>query len=300
MGNAKFIEDVHNIAVLKEAQRKSIWYGLTYHGYKPKEDAVIGSQIEESTYGGSSIYEFNRDELGGARSKGGKITKGSIFLVIDRLLSAKTIFDKLDDLDNIDVQAKAKENHSIKLAYRIDKYIRDIVLSKEAIKFYTGASGDNPTPVLGKETAGGVVSILEALDAAKERLHTLPENEEFTKELFYVCSPHAITLLTQAKVLVDTDNSEFISSGYRGKYNGINIIETNNVFVDKTTDAAHPVEYSVLLTKDAVGYFDPRSWVEFFEDHSTQITTKNLEDFVLCGKTLRLPKELLVINYKVK
>ena len=131
-------------------------------------------------------------------------------------------------------------------------------------------------------------NILEMLDDAVQWLqeHDVPTTEKVTAFV----TPAAFKLIRQNDITLDTDNSNMLASGAVARYNGLDIVISNNVY------ASGGVDYCMIMTDKAVA----------FVDAITKIEAKRANDYIadevrgvsLYDAKLIRPKELYVLNVK--
>lgn len=135
-------------------------------------------------------------------------------------------------------------------------------------------------------------NILEMLDEAVQWLQEgdVPTTEKVTAFI----TPAALKLIRQNYDKVDTDNSDMLKTGVVARYNGIDIVMTNNVLRKTVSNAA--VDYCMVMTDKAIA----------FVDAITKIEAKRANDYIadevrgvsLYDAKLIRPKELYVLNIK--
>lgn len=154
--------------------------------------------------------------------------------------------------------------------------------------FIGGLVQDANVEKVTKSTAITSSTILDAIDEAFEKL--LENDVRRTSEISLVAPPWFILMLKQAYVELDTDNSAMMANGRVGRYNGITIKESTNVFNDGTYDNIQ------IKTNDAIAFVKPYLHLEAYRPDGyfwDAVKGYALYD----GKVVR-PKE--IINLQVK
>jgi hypothetical protein len=169
-----------------------------------------------------------------------------------------------------------------------DSFIAGLVADPAVVQAYNTA----PTVVAG--TAGsGEANILDAIDNAM--LLLLENDVTRTTEITLTAPPAFVQMLKRAYVQLDTDNSEMMRNGRVGKYGGVIIKESNNVY--KTGSAGSKVSHIQLKTNNAIAFVKPYLHLEsyrpqgYFQD---AVKGYSLYD----GKVVR-PKEIIDLNVKL-
>ena len=174
------------------------------------------------------------------------------------------------------------------VANKQDAFIAGLVADNNVAAAYATA----PTVVAG--TAGNnEVNILDAIDAALLKL--LENDVQRTTEITLTAPPAFVQMLKRAYVELDTNNSEMMANGRVGKYGGIIVKESNNVY--KTGSANSKVTHIQVKTNNAIAFVKPYLHLEsyrpqgYFQD---AVKGYSLYD----GKVVR-PKEIIDLNVKL-
>ena len=136
-------------------------------------------------------------------------------------------------------------------------------------------------------------SVLEDVLRARQ---TLAENgvTDFSDVVFEV-SPYVATVLLQAQINLDTDNSAALQSGYLGSLAGCQIFVSNNVAVER--DGMSVKSKCFLRTKRAIAFAEQLSEIEAYRPE------KRFADAVkglhLYGAEIVYPSEIVVLNCDV-
>ena len=177
-----------------------------------------------------------------------------------------------------------------KVADKQDTYIGSLVSDNSVARTYT--VGSEKTVVAG--TAGaGEVNILEAIDEALLKL--LENNVKRTEIITLTAPPAFVQMLKNAYVDLDTNNSEMMRNGRVGKYAGIIIKESNNVY--KTGAANSKVTHIQVKTNNAIAFVKPYLHLESYRpDGYFQDAVKGYS--LYDGKVVK-PKEIIDLNVKL-
>lgn len=177
-----------------------------------------------------------------------------------------------------------------KVADKQDTYIGSLVSDNSVARTYT--VGSEKTVVAG--TAGaGEVNILQAIDEALLKL--LENNVKRTEIITLTAPPAFVQMLKNAYVDLDTNNSEMMRNGRVGKYAGIIIKESNNVY--KTGAANSKVTHIQVKTNNAIAFVKPYLHLESYRpDGYFQDAVKGYS--LYDGKVVK-PKEIIDLNVKL-
>lgn len=166
----------------------------------------------------------------------------------------------VDDLDKRQAQggsglmgkfmSKAKD----KMAEEIDSFIAGLHVGEVETAFgsNTGISVDG--------SSGSATPILDAIDAAYLKL--LEKNVSRDTKVTLTAPPWFIMMLKRAYVELDTDNSRMLANGRVGRYGGIELKESNNVF--HKTESSKDVYHIQLKTDEALAFVNPYTHQEGF------------------------------------
>lgn len=114
-------------------------------------------------------------------------------------------------------------------------------------------------PSVKKITKTTAISTSNILDAIDEALLGLLENDvQRTTEITLTAPPWFVQRLKNAYVDLDTNNSEMMKNGRVGKYSGIIIKESNNVYNDGTYDNIQ------VKTNNAIAFVKPYLHLESY------------------------------------
>lgn len=169
---------------------------------------------------------------------------------------------------------------SNELAMRQDRYIASMAESPLAKLASTNAQTAD------KDT------ILEMIDDGVQWLQEgdVPTTEKVTAFV----TPAAYKLIRQNYDKVDTDNSEMLKNGVVARYNGIDIVMTNNV-VRKTVSNAD-VDFCMIMTDKAIAFVDAITKIE--AKRANNYIADEVRGVSLYDAKLIRPKELYVLNIK--
>lgn len=199
-------------------------------------------------------------------------------LKIDR---AKYFNFQIDDIDRAQCSPKlmdaAMKVAADTLANEADRYIFSLH-DKVAMKHSCDLTASN------------------ALDELLRTRQRLAENgvTDFSDVVFEI-SPYVATVLLQAQIKLDTDNSAAIHNGYLGSLAGCQIFVSNNVVAER--DGMNVISKCFLRTKRAIAFAEQLSEVEAYRPE------KRFADAVkglhLYGAEIVYPSEIVVLNCSV-
>lgn len=291
MALEKFIPEIWAAGFDKELEKDLVFYENTNHKYegqarKPGDTIkILGlGQPTLTSYSDGKLHAVPTPEAIQDLSQNMPIRQVEEFAIF------------IDDLEKAQSQGGsgllAEYMGEVKylVADKQDSYIAGLVADANVEKTYT--VGSEPLAVVG--TAGaGEVNILDAIDAA---LLKLLENNVKRRDTITLTAPPAfVQKLKNAYVELDTNNSEMMANGRVGKYGGIIIKESNNVY--KTGAVGSKVSHIQVKTNNAIAFVKPYLHLEayrpdgYFQD---AIKGYSLYD----GKVVK-PKEIINLNVKL-
>jgi hypothetical protein len=163
------------------------------------------------------------------------------------------------------------------LADVMDRYVADMAGWK-------GVQLDNPTP----QTVTPA-SIYDTIDKAIQMLWERDVSPGTAVEM--IVPPIFYTMMKQAQIKIDTDNSEAIKNGWKGRYGGVTIKMSNNVLGSNT--AGHKI---MLRTSRAISFVNPLTHTEPYRPQSG--FEDAVKGYVLFDGKITRPKEMIVMNVK--
>lgn len=176
-------------------------------------------------------------------------------------------------------QSKAKD----KMAEEIDTFIAKMHVGQCDAAYQAGTQ-------ISWNGAAGTTQILDAIDAAYLKL--LENNVSRDTKVTLTAPPWFIMMLKRAYVELDTDNSTMIKNGRVGRYGGIELKESNNVY--HATESSHDVYHIQLKTDEALAFVNPYTHSEgyrpdkFFEDC--------VKGYTLFDGMVVAPKQVIDLN----
>lgn len=175
------------------------------------------------------------------------------------------------------------------MANVIDRYVSSKVA--DATKVY---SADTK---IGAAAAEGTTAVLAALDLAQQKLF---ENDVASSTAVIITvSPRFFTLFRQAFGDKDTDNSALLKNGVVGRYNGMTIKLSNNVYTSgsgASNGLGGAVDNIMVRTQRAVAFAQP-----FMESEAMRSSTSFsdlIRGLTLFDAKIVRPKEILNLNVK--
>jgi len=171
------------------------------------------------------------------------------------------------------------------LADEADKYIAALVNDSSVKKVFA-----SDTKVVNGATASGATNILEAIDAAIQKLYE--NNVKPTAKIVIDMSPRFYTIFKQAYITKDTDNSEIMANGRVGKYGNAIVKVSNNV----TKSGNGASDYIMVRTPRAIAYANPMTHVEPYRPEKKFADA--VKGFMLFDAKVVRPKEIVNLNVK--
>jgi hypothetical protein len=158
-----------------------------------------------------------------------------------------------------------------------DAYIAKLVTSKQVKK-------ETVTSALTKD------NILDVIDTA---LLTLLNNDvKRTTEITLTAPPWFVMLMKKAYVDLDTNNSEMMKNGRVGRYSGLIIKESTNVYNDGTYDNIQ------IKTNRAISFVKPYLHLEAYKPES--YFSDAVKGYALFDGKVTRPKEIVNLQVKQK
>ncbi len=196
----------------------------------------------------------------------------------------------IDDVDKAqakgDLTGVFAEETTEALANEVDKHIASTVADATVPKLYA-------TPkivVAGVPANDNEANVLDVLDLAIQKLqeNDVPDSTPVSVTV----TPRFFNILKKAYREIDTDNSGIIENGKVGKYGGVTVKRSNNVY--KTDGGA--VDNIPIRTKRAVAFAQPLTHTEAYRPDQSFIDA--VKGYILYQAKVVRPKEMLNINVK--
>lgn len=275
--SAKFMEDLDKKLVFKENCNHS------YEGDARKP----GDAVRILGLGDVPIYSWHDGKLH-QLPDADEISGNSILMPINEV---RYFHYFVDDLDKRQAQggsglmgkymSKAKDN----MAEDIDSFIAGLHVDKVE----KAAETDIAISVDG--SSGSATPILDAIDDAYLKL--LDNNVSRDTKVTLTAPPWFIMMLKRAYVELDTDNSRMIANGRVGRYGGIELKESNNVY-HALNGSSKDVYHIQLKTDEALAFVNPYTHQEGYRpDKAFQDCVKGYTLFD--GKVIQ-PKQCIDLN----
>lgn len=235
--SAKFMDDLDKTLVFKENCNHS------YEGDAKK----AGDAVRILTLGDVSVRDYHDGRLHRLDAPQ-DVTGGSMLMPINEVRDFNFF---IDDLDKAQAQggsglmskytAKAKD----KMADEIDTFIAGLHVGEtEEVQYALSHDGQ----------ASGSVDIITAIDNVYLKL--LENNVSRSTKVTLTAPPWFIMMLKRAYVELDTDNSAMLANGRVGRYGGIILKESNNVYYDGEWN------HIQLKTDEAIAFANPYTHME--------------------------------------
>lgn len=282
--SAKFMEDLDKTLVFKENCNHS------YEGDAKKP----GDGIRILGLGDVQIGSWHHGKLETLPSAQ-KVNGNSIYMPINEIRYFNFL---VGDLDKAQAQggsglmgkysSKAKDG----MADHIDQFISKLHLDLSGT-YAKGACEDAFSSNTQISAAGGsgATAILDAIDAAYLKL--LENNVSRSTRVTLTAPPWFIMMLKRAYVELDTDNSAMLANGRVGRYGGIILKESNNVF-HQTDASSHDVYHIQLKTDDAIAFVNPYTHMEGYRPDQT--FEDCVKGYTLFDGMLIAPKQCINLN----
>ena len=151
-------------------------------------------------------------------------------------------------------------------------------------------AGTAAAPKLFKSTTAITVdNILKQIDLGVQKL--MENDVKPETKIVVTVPPWFKTILRQADVQLDTNNSAMLKNGRVGQYDNVIVKMSNNCH--RNSDNGHDI---MLRTKRAVAFANPLTHVEPYRPEKRFADA--VKGFVLYGTKIVRPKEMIVLNVK--
>lgn len=269
----KFMEDLDKTLVFKEDCNHS------YEGDAKKP----GDAVRIFGLGDVEIGAWHHGKLE-QLSTAQEVTGHSILMPINEIRTFN--FEVGDDLDEAQAMGgsglmgkfttKAKNN----VADVIDQFIAGLHVGECDTAF------TNDTQIEA-DPNGSNKYILDAIDEAYLKL--LENNVSRSTKVTLTAPPWFIMMLKRAYVELDTDNSTMLANGRVGRYGGITLKESNNVYKD-----ANNHYHIQLKTDEAIAFVNPYTHMEGYRPDLTFIDC--VKGYTLFDGMVVAPKQVIDLN----
>ena len=270
----KLMEDLDKVLVFKENCNR------TYEGDAKKP----GDSIRIFGLGDVNINAWHNGKLG-QLSTPQEVTGHSILMPINEIRYFN--FEVGDDLDKAQAMggsglmgkftSKAKDN----IADEIDSFIAKLHVGNCDKAFNSDVAVDSDP------TNASATYILDAIDAAYLKL--LENNVSRSTKVTLTAPPWFIMMLKRAYVELDTDNSAMLANGRVGRYGGITLKESNNVYVDGSNHS-----HIQLKTDEAIAFVNPYTHMEGYRPDDYFMDC--VKGYTLFDGMVVAPKQVIDLN----
>lgn len=270
----KFMEDLDKTLVFKEDCNHD------YEGDAKKAgDAVRIFGLGDVEIG--AWHHGKLEQLPNAK----EVTGHSILMPINEVRYFN--FEVGDDLDKAQAMggsglmgkftSKTKDN----MADVIDQFIAGLHVGNCEKAFTSDVAIDsNPSNA-------SATYILDAIDEAYLKL--LENNVSRNTKVTLTAPPWFIMMLKRAYVELDTDNSAMLANGRVGRYGGITLKESNNVYTDGSGHS-----HIQLKTDEAIAFVNPYTHMEGYRPDLTFIDC--VKGYTLFDGMVVAPKQVIDLN----
>lgn len=274
MAYQNFIPTVWSEAIQRELARACVFAENTNREFEG-DVKKMGDAVRILGVGKPTIFQSNDKSI--VLSDPEVIEDTSVQLAINQVAYFNYRVDDIDRSQAVGgvMEALSKET-SEGLASVMDSYIANLAKAPEA--------------VLDEKTAYQVTkeNILQKIDAALEKLW---ENDVTPQtNVTITVSPRFYSLMRQANIELDTDNSEMLRNGTMGQYAGVTVKLSNNVAKSAAGDLIQ------LKTDRAIAFCNPLTHTEAFRPEKG--FSDAVKGFVLYDAKIVRPKEMVVMNVK--
>jgi len=202
----------------------------------------------------------------------------SVDMVINRVAYFNYLVDDIDRRQAVGGLMDALSAESSEgTANAMDKDIAALAGSADAPKLYKNT------------TAITVDNILKQIDLGVQKL--MENDVKPETKIVITVPPWFKTILRQAYVQLDTNNSAMLKNGRVGQYDNVIVKMSNNCH--RNSDNGHDI---MLRTQRAVAFANPMTHVEPYRPEKRFADA--VKGFVLYGTKIVRPKEMIVLNVK--
>lgn len=280
MAYNNFIPEIWSEAINRDLERLHVFADGTNRQYEgevsQKGDSVRILGVGKPTITSTTKGGFNG--LSGAET----VEDTSITMKIDQMAYFNY---KVDDIDKRQAVGGLMEALSAEtsegLADVQDKYIAALAADKACPKLWSSAT---------QITANNV------LDCLLEAHQKLYENDvKPNTKVEVIISPAIATLYKKALAQLDTDNSDLLKNGSIGKYDGMNIKVSNNVYT--STSGNNTIQHVMVRTERAIAFARPMVHTEAYRPENG--FSDAVKGFILFDAKIVRPKEMFCMNVYV-
>ena len=303
MSFQKFKPEVWSAKLMEDLDMKLVFKENCNHTYEG-DARKPGDAVRILGLGDVPVYGWHNGKLG-QLSDPDEVSGNSILMPINEI---RYFHYFVDDLDQRQAQggsglmgkymSKAKDN----LAEEIDSFIAKLHLTTDLksgdtmsaatdVKVDCDTAFNNDTGISVDGSNGSATPILDAIDAAYLKL--LERNVSRDTKVTLTAPPWFIMMLKRAYVELDTDNSAMIKNGRVGRYGGIELKESNNVF-HVTNTSSKDVYHIQLKTDDALAFVNPYTHQEGYRPDKAFYDA--VKGYTMFDGLMVAPKQIVDIN----
>lgn len=204
------------------------------------------------------------------------VPDSSVSLLIDHVSYFNYMVDDIDKRQAVGGLMDALSKEATEgLANEMDWAVSNLSAAVDAVKV-------DPT-----DTQITKANILNFIDTGIQKLY---ENDVTPNtEITMTVPPWFYTILKQAYIDLDTDNSNMLENGRVGRYGNVIVRMSNNVYTD-----ANNHSLIQLKTKKAIAFAKPMIHTEAYRPELK--FSDAVKGFVLYGTRIVRPKEMVVLN----
>lgn len=267
MAYANFKQTFWSKHIQHELETKTILANFTNRTFEG--EAKYGNNVKILGVGRPSIGNYEGTSIGTPET----IEDTSVFLTIDQAKYFNFMVDDVDKAQSVPGLMEALMKEAIRAkALEIDSFIAE--QAKDAGAFSNSLQID---------TAAKAKSAIDA-GILKLRENDVAITDEVVMEIpFFVYQ-----YLKEKYIDLDTSNSAMINTGIVGKYDGVMVRPTNNLYNDGTDD------YAMIRTKNAIAYVNQIDKVEAYRPDD--LFSDAIKGLTVYGAKVVRPKELYTIK----
>lgn len=274
----KFMEDLDKTLVFKEDCNHA------YEGDAKKP----GDAIRIFGLGDVNIGRWHHGKLETLETAQ-EVTGHSILMPINELATFN--FEVGDDLDK--AQAMGGSGLMGKFTTKAKDNVADVI-DQFIAKLHVGECDAANSTAAQVTASTGATYILDAIDNAYLKL--LENNVSRNTKVTLTAPPWFIMMLKRAYVELDTDNSAMLKNGRVGRYGGIILKESNNVYhaPETISGTSRDVYHIQLKTDEAIAFVNPYTHMEGYRPDLTFIDC--VKGYTLFDGMVVAPKQVIDLN----
>lgn len=270
--------------ILRDLERKLVFVDgcdRRYEGVVKKQ----GDMVKIPAIGDPTITKVTLANRNADLADPETLESTAIWLPIDQIDSFNYL---VGDIDQQFAIPGIKEEYKAKTVKKLKREL-DVFVGKFAQS--SDIATVNSSAVIPMRASSEANWIANQIDLGIQKLH---ENDvDKDEELELIVTPRAYTILKEAMILTDTNNSALLTNGKVGRYGNVWVKVSNNV---ATASNAGLIDLCMLRTKNAISFVNPLLEIEPYRPEKKMADA--LKGINLYGGKIINPKQIVVLNWK--